>query len=325
MSKTTVLSAANEAVKLWSEELFRDMIIDPFFAKMMGGSSAIVHTKEDFMAKKGDRLRFAIRNRLTGAGVTNGETLRGKEESLVTSTSDLTLNEYRHAVSYDSLLSDQRAQYSLPEETRMAIKDWAVEKLDELCFDAITASPSKIVYSGSATSTATVSDKLTPSLISKLRAIAKTGDNRSFTPIRPVKVDGGEYYVLLVHPHQAYDLKVDTTWTQAQREAQNRGDKNNIFTGALGIWDNVIVKESERVPVTTTWGAGGATAGAKSVLLGQQALVAGYGMRPKIVEDEFDYGLEKGVAIQMIFGVAKPVFNSKDYGSMAVYTARTAL
>jgi len=325
MSKSQVSTSANEAVKLWSEELFRDMIIEPFFAKMQGGSSAIVHTKEDFMAKKGDRLRFAIRNRLTGAGVTNGETLRGKEESLVSNTTDLTLNEYRHAVSYDSLLSDQRAMFSLPEETRTAIKDWAVEKVDELFFDAINASPSKIVYSGSATSTATIADKITPSLISKLRAIAKTGDNRAFTPIKPVKVDGGEYYVLLVHPHQAYDLKIDSTFTQAQREAQARSEKNPIFTGALGVWDNVIIKESERVPVTVDWGAGGSTAGAKAVLLGQQSLVCGYGMRPQIVEDEFDYGAEKGVAIQLIFGTAKPVFDGNDYGSMAVYTARTAL
>jgi len=325
MAITRVESTDNEAVKLWSEQLFRDMIIEPFFAKYMGGSSAICHTKEDFMAKKGDRLRFALRTRLTGTGVTDGETLRGKEEKLDSSTSDLELNVYRHAVSYDSLLSDQRAQFSLPEETRTAIKDWGVEKVDEICFDAITASPTKIIYSGTATSTATVADKITPSLISKLRAIAKTGNKREFVPIRPVKVDNGEFHVLLIHPESSYDLKVDSTWTQAQREAQSRGNSNPIFSGALGIWDNVIVKESERVPVVATWGAGGDTEGQKAVFMGQQALTFGWGMRPEIVEDEFDYGSEKGVAIQMIAGVKKATFDSKDYGSMGVYTARTNL
>lgn len=325
MAISNVASTDNEAVKLWSESLFRDMIIDPFFASMMGGSSSIVHVKEDFMANKGDRLRFAIRYRLKGDGVEGEDTLRGKEEKLDTATSDLELNLYRHAVSYDSLLSVQRAQFSLPEETRSAIKDWAIEKVDSVCFDAITDAPSKIVYSGTATSTATVADKLTPTLISKLRAIAKTGDNRNFVPLKPVKIDGGEYYVLLVHPHQAYDLKVDSTWTQAQRDAQNRGSKNPIFTGALGVWDNVIVKESENIPVTSDWGAGSSTAGAKSVLMGQQALTFGWGMRPSIVEDEFDYGKEKGVAIQLIAACKKASFDSKDYGSMAVYTARTAL
>jgi N4-gp56 family major capsid protein len=325
--ETTYASSANEVNKLWSEDLYRDMIVEPFFAKMMGGSSSIVHVKKDLEASKGDRIRFTLRKKLSGSGVTGDTTLRGNEEKLSTYTSDVELQVYRHAVSYDALLSNQRVAFALPEEVRSAVKDWAIEKVDEICGDAIIAAPTKVVYSGSASATNNIADKITPAMISRAKAIATTGDHRTFIPIRPVKVDGGEYYVLLIHPDAGYDLRIDTTFAQANREAQVRGEKNPLFTGALGVWDNVIVKESERIQRFTNWGSGGTTVGQKAVFMGAQALVFGFGMdgRPQIVEDEFDYKSEKGVAIQIIAGVKKPTFDSKDYGSMGFYTAMTAI
>jgi hypothetical protein len=51
---------------------------------MSEGTNSIVHVKNDLTKSKGDRITYGIRMRLSGAGVTSGQTLEGNEESLVT-------------------------------------------------------------------------------------------------------------------------------------------------------------------------------------------------------------------------------------------------
>ena len=89
------------------------------------------------------------------------------------------------------------------------------------------------------------------------------------------------------------------------------------------MWDNVIVHTHENVGLVDTWGAGGNVHGAKCSFLGAQALVWGWGERPTFVMEDFDYKNEKGIGMNMIYGVGKPKFNSLDYGSMALYVACT--
>lgn len=330
MATTAITTNSAEAVKLWTEKLHRDSVKESFFGSKLMGSDAnnIVHVKNDLEKKAGDRIRFAIRMRLAGAGVTEGQTLEGNEESLLSYTYDLTLGEVAHAVRDNGPMTRQRSMFSVNEESRMALKDWYTEKLDGDCFNAVLSAPTKKHFAGTATTTATLtsSDKLTPSLISKVAAWAKTGGNRNHVPIRPVKISGGEYYVLLVHPDVGYDLRVDTTWQTAQQYAQTRGDSNPIFTGALGVWSNVIVIESEYIPLYTNWGAGSNVNGSQCVFLGAQALCFGYGEnKMKIVQKTFDYDRQIGYGLSSVYAVGKPVFNSKDYGSCGVYVARTAI
>lgn len=89
------------------------------------------------------------------------------------------------------------------------------------------------------------------------------------------------------------------------------------------MWDGVVIHEHEDIPIATNWGAGGAVAGAKCVLMGAQSLVWAWGERPKVISKAFDYEEEHGFAWGFTAKTGKPVFNSKDYGSVAVYVART--
>ena len=213
------------------------------------------------------------------------------------------------------------------EEARSALQDWGTEFIDQRMFTALEASPTKIFYGGSATATGdiTAADKLTPAMISKMRVWAKTGGARSQTPLRPVKINGKMYYVLLVHPDVAYDLKQDATYAQAEREALARSGDHPIFTGAIAMWDGVVIHEHENVSITTNWGAGSNVPGAKCSLMGAQSLLWAWGKRPKIVAKEFDYGDEHGYGWSIIYQTNKPVFNGKDYGSIAMYVARTQI
>lgn len=341
MAETIFTTSDALTKKVWDEKLYRDAVKESYFAKFMQtGSSALVQTKTQLEKEQGDKITFGIRMKLQGAGVTSTQTLEGNEEDLTTHDSSVTLEEYAHAVKDRGPMDRQRAMFSIDEESRSAIKDWMSEKQDALAFAAILNAPTRIFYkdqAAGALSNTTVAatakaalgsthSKLTPGFISYLKAWAMTGGGRtgSQIPLRPVKVNGKNYFILLVHPDNMYDLKIDTTFSQAMREAQERGKDNPLFEGATAIWDGVVIHEHENCTTGTDAG-GGAIAWSKGVFMGAQALVWAWGRRPKVVEETFDYGRKHGYAVSMIAGTAKPVFNSVDYGSLGVYLARTQI
>lgn len=342
MAKTTFATGNALTKKVWEEKLFRDMVKESYFAKFMGDSAdKMVQVKTQLEKGQGDRITVGLRMRLAGAGVVSGQTLEGNEEALSTYSHNITLEQYRHAVRDNGGMDRQRAVFQIDDEAEQAIKDWGTEKIDSLCFAALVgtaASPAgtKFFYktsagvlstatSGTAKTALTAADgKLTPAMISAMKSWALTGGNRSYIPLRPVKVDGRSYLVLLVHPDNMYDLKNDSTFTQALREAEVRGPTNPLFQHASAIWDGVVIHEHENVPVATD-GGGASVAWSSCALIGAQALAFAWGKRPKVVDETFDYGNEHAYAIDMICAASKPQFNSKDYGAVNVFLARTNL
>jgi N4-gp56 family major capsid protein len=192
------------------------------------------------------------------------------------------------------------------------------EKMDLLAFDALgllsssSVNPSKIFYRNSS---GVVSSTGTP-------ATAKTGGNRAYVPLRPLRVDGEDAYVLLVHPDCLYDLESDSTFLGAQRDAMERSKTYPLFVGAKAYWRGVIIRAHENCAIATN-GGGGSVAWAKCAFLGAQALAWSWGERPDVVAETFDYQEQQGYAIRMTCGVKKTAFNSLDFGSLGVYLART--
>jgi N4-gp56 family major capsid protein len=326
MAKTTFATGDALTKKLWEAKLFKDALKQIWWGKFMGeGSDTAVQTKNDLTKSKGDKITFGIRMRLTGDPITGNNTLEGFEQKLTTYDCSVTLQRYRFGVRDDGALSRQRAVFDISAESEQALRDQGSEYIDQLCFDTITGSPTKVLYGGDATATTDIetADKLTPALIAKIATGAKTGWGRAYVPFRPIMVDGRAYYVLLVHPDVMYDLYQDNTFTQAMREAEVRGKENPLFFGSKAIWNGVVIHEHENVPIYTTWGSGGTVHGAKNIFFGAQALVWAWGERPSVVGKMFDYDEEQGYGWRMTSGVAKAKFNSLDYGSAAVYTARS--
>ena len=144
--------------------------------------------------------------------------------------------------------------------------DRGAEKIDDIMFTRIVNAPTRVAYLTSATDFATTtslstakslltsSSQLTANFLSFIKTYAKTGADRSFVPLRPIKIDGRDYYVLLVHPDVMFDLKTDSTFQQFLRDAEKRGNDNPLFTGASAIVDGVIVHEHEKMPITTDGG-----------------------------------------------------------------------
>jgi N4-gp56 family major capsid protein len=72
--------------------------------------------------------------------------------------------------------------------------------------------------------------------------------------IRPARIEGFSepLYVLFVHPYQVTSLRTTSAglWRSIQDAAMQGGKVNDnpMITGALGIYNNVLLVENTRVP-----------------------------------------------------------------------------
>lgn len=344
MSKTAVPTGDNKAKVLYQEKLFRDAQKESYWKgkTFMGeGDKSAIQEDTDLQKQKGEKLRFALRMRLGGNGVTDDEILENNERSLTLYTMDATVHQYRQAVRDHGALDRQRSMYDIPAEHKMALMEWGAEKIDQLIFDMLSigsgaaTDPSKVFYRDGTTGAISAStaataksalrianSKLTPAMCAALRTWARTGGARSYVPIRPLMVEGKPHYILLVHDDVAYDIQNDSTYQSFCRDAEVRGKDNPLFTGSIAIVHGIVIHSHENVAIATDGGAG-AEPWSKGLLFGAQAGVWGWGQRPKVVERDFDYGNEEGTAWEILAAPKKSVYNSLDYGSVGVWLSRT--
>lgn len=310
------------AAKLWSAKLFKESIKDIFFDKYTSKDGNMpIQKNVEFTKKKGETMTFGLRMRLNGDGVnTDNDYLEGNEEEMTFHDFAVTLEERGNAVRAKSKLDLQRPAFDLRTQFKEGLKDWLTEYIDKTIITALSASPTTNmnIFGGDATSTADIdaSDTLSTSVIS----IAKRKARLQTPKVRGVMVNGQERFLLLCHDYQTKALKAESAWQQAQREANIRGEKNPLFSGALGIWDNVVIKEYERVQTYNNWGAGSNLNGARALLLGRQAGITAYGQMPAWYEKLHDYNRIPGVAVDIVWKAAKTVFNSEDFACVAVDT-----
>jgi N4-gp56 family major capsid protein len=345
MANTSYGVNSPSAVKLWSRKLFREALKATTMAKYMGeGSDSMIQVLNDTKKGSGDRIRYQLRMQLSGAGVQGDSTQEGSEEALTVYTDDVLIDQLRHAVRSGGKMSEQRIPFSIREEARMGLQDWWADRIDASIINQLagntgqadtrytgnnsTTAPTSgrhIFVNSNEASEASVSTTSTMSLtaIDKLVATAKTA-----TPlIRPLKVSGEDHFLMFLHPYQVYSLRTSTStgqWLDIQKAAMSGGKVGNnpIFTGALGVYNGVILVENTRVPsvVANT---------RRAVFAGAQAGVFAVGQdnnpeKMTWVEELFDYENQLGVSAGMIFGVKKSVFNSVDFGTLVLTTYATA-
>lgn len=340
MAKTEYATGDAETQKLWDAKLWNDTKKESYFDRFMSeDGSSIVHVKKDLTKKKGDSITVTIRYRGNRAFLPSGTPVEGNEGRLDTATEAVLVDSKRFGIRDNGAIDRQRPAYEMDEETRRAIIEDGSEAVDNEYFTALRSTNTFNFYNvagvftttatlATATAAVTAVDVISPEFITKIKTVALTDRTNGRVPLRPIKIDGKMYLVLLCHPYALADLKQDSTYAQAQREAELRGKENPIFTGAVGVWDGVIIHEHENIYKAAN--AGGVYY-AQNYLMGAQALLSAFAMEPKIVMEEFDYGNEHGIAFNSIWGVQKPQFTkpggstAEDYGSRCVVTAVTNL
>ena len=195
--------------------------------------------------------------------------------------------------------------------------------------------------SDSAIGDATTDDAVNFLFGSKIISIVKIRAQLAFPKFKPIRIGGKKYYIFLGHPLQFKALREETGaagWAQIQANANIRGLANPLFTrqergvgermfdGIVGVIDDVILLESERIE-TRVGGevfdngdtidsdiVDGDYRVARGLLLGAQAGVLGWGQPWKRLERNFDYFRKPGTATDGIYAVSKVRFRDPGAG-----------
>jgi len=331
MANTVSLAGLRAA--LWRKQLFADVQDEVYMTRFIGTKpTSMIQEMEDLKKEKGDNISFGLGIKLSGGGVTGDSELEGHEEKMTDYDEDLAIDQLRHAVRLTGKMDEKKNAYNMRTSAKERMKIWWAERIDQEIMDKLcglttstfantptTPAATRNIWANDAGADAslTADEVMDTKCITAAKQMAKLASPK----VAPLRIDGKDHYVLIMHPYQATDLKKDPVYKQENREAGVRGKKNNIFSGALGIYDGVILHEHEYV---YAWNGGNSSAPiARAVLCGQQAAVIGWGKEVAWVEKSFDYGNKWGISVGAIFGIIKPMFNSLDYGVVTVTTAGT--
>lgn len=353
------------AVKVWARDLFNEVRKGLEWAPLIGtGANAIIQERTE-LKNTGDRVTVGLRMLLTGDGKTENQTLEGNEESLTTYHDNIVINELVHAVRVkaDDSIDAQRVMFDMRTEARDGLRDWWADRLSLTLFIQLSGYTGlTMTYRGRTITPSTVYQGLNtvtaPSTGRKLFATGSTDQavqadtTATFNlglldkakeaamvanpKIRPTRVNGEDMYVCYLHPYQVYDLRTTTSdgqWFDIQKAVIMAGkvSDNPIFTGALGMYNGVVLRQSEDV-VTGVHSTTSAEQSSvrRALFLGAQAGSVAFSSKYsksspfKWVEKEFDYDRELGVSVQGLFGMKKLIFNSTDFGSMTISTYAVA-
>ena len=349
-TSTFTVTGSEFDVHIWSTLTFREALKATLFRRFLGtGKGAIIMRLTELEKSAGDTIKYDLLMQMGNAGVTGDNRMRDNEEALTYYQDSVKIDQLRNAHAFRRM-SQQRTLHDLRMDAKGNLADWFAGKYDTYMMDYLCGNTSRS-FAGN-TATAPDSDHYVMSGdVSKTGTIAtdetSLGSNDQFQladmdyckesagtmtpPMRPANVDGGEYYVVVLHPYSVVDMRLDVansayiTWPAIQMYANQRGLKNPIFDGSLGVYNGMILFESTRIysPRTNV---------RRNLFLGAQAGVFAMGnaynklQQGKVGGDNLmswfeeiaDYGNEVGIAVGSVFGMKATYFNSKDFGKMVI-------
>jgi len=338
-----------QTVKIWSAMTFREALKATLFYKFLGtGKKSIIQRLTDLESSAGDQIKYDLLMQMGNDGVTGDNRMRGNEEALTYYQDTVNIDQLRNAHAFRRM-SQQRTIHDLRMDAKANLSDWFADKMDTYMFNCLCGNTSHsfgqaatapdadhYVVSGDVTNTGTIAtDEGNLSSNDQIQLadmdFAKEKAKVLSPLIRPVMIDGGEYFVVVLHPYSVTDIRLDvansayTSWPDIQMYANKRGLKNPIFDGSLGVYNNMIMYENTRLYEPTSnvrrnlflgsqagvFAVGNAYSKMQQGRSGKDNLMSWY-------EDSDDYGNENGIAVGCIFGVNKATFNSKDYATIVI-------
>ncbi len=344
MAITYTASAAR--VQAWDDEFYTEYVRESRWRPYFGTSeNSIIQVKDRGTGtwRRGDRFTFNLVGQLTNSGVTGSNMMEGNEEALDAYAFLLSVDKIRNAVIIPELEEIKNA-IDMRDAARATLKTWISKDLRDkitLAMGEINGVPFATAteaqrdawldynndralfgnalantdstgglglgydFSDSLATIDNTNDKFSAANLALMKRIAQNANPM----ISPVRTKGDEeWYVAFVNQRAMRDLKADSVFAQANRDARERGKDNPLFTGSDFVWDGVIVREMPEIPVTTN----GTIAVAPVYLCGGQAMAMGWARRTRTVTKMFDYEDKWGVEMSEIRGMGKMRYN---YGS----------
>jgi len=359
--RTVIPFGDPKAQKKWSSSLWVETHKKSYWERkfITTGDNSPVQRLTELEGGPSDRVSYDLSVQLRGKPVYGDDRLQGKAENLKFYSDEVIIDQMRKSVSAGGRMTRKRTAHNLRATGRERLTDYWAKFLDEIIFiylsgarginqdyiegtdwaghagNAIQApDTAHILYAGSATSKSSLatSDKMNRAAIE--RACVKAEMMRALDPsmanMMPVMIGGESHYVAVMSKFDEYNLRNSDTggWLEIQKAAASaEGRKNPIFTGGLGMINNVVLHSHESVIRFDDYGAGSNVKAARSLFLGRQAGVIAYGTkggrRFDWQEETQDHGNEPVVASGTILGVKKSRFNNRDFGVLAIDSAAT--
>jgi len=292
---TTTVDTANSlgltVQTKWSKYVYLEAQRKMFWAQFEGaeGSGMPVIRKDDFAKEALDTIKITSIKQLTGSGVTGASTLQGNEEQMSLVQGNLTVDWVRYAVATDRRTAKRSFLDVIATASGLLANKMAIG-MDNAIFTAFGTATTAL-YAGDATDTATLdaSDTFSTTTLDKIKTYM---DSNLAQPLK--MSNGSEYYGVVIHPYDAYNLRQDTKWSQAQRDANLRGETNPIFSGAMGVYNGMIIFVNK--------GVSNSSSKSKCIVFGGETIFRGYGLMPQFQTQSADYNFQQGVAIEAIYG-----------------------
>ena len=343
-----------QAVKKWASLMAVAINKSSYWAKKFVGEGKDarlpVQRIDDLESGAGDEVTVDLLMPMNQEPTIGDETLEGKEAPLKYFTDRMRIDQVRGGADLGSRMTKKRTLRNLRQDAKRAATDWWKRLQDELYFiymsgsrgtgggfiwsasnpffsvNALTAPDSMhMMYGGSATSkdSLTSSDTMKLRLIDRAVAKAETmgGDGSDELSMIPVSIEGGDHYISLMHTYQADSLRQEAGtggWLDIQKAAAAaEGAKNPIFTGAMGMYNDVVLHKHRNVIRFSDYGAGATLPAARQPLRVAQASFVAYGdnetgTRYRWTEVQKDHENSVTVGTHAIMGVKKATYKSKD-------------
>jgi N4-gp56 family major capsid protein len=270
-------------------------------------------------------------------------------------------------------MSQQRVPYSMRDAAKTGLANWWKDMMDVGLLNQLAGNTAQtnVAYTGLQAPVAPDADHwilaggaaneaaLTSAdvfSVDLIPAIVAKAQGELIFPIKPVLIKGIEVAgVLFLTAQQVRDLKTNYTqgeWGDIYRAALQGGQVtgNPIFTGAIGMINNVVLHQDTRCP----WGdssqnmvldplsgtmvaaptclgapAAGTTNVGRAVFVGAQAAAlacgadkaqSGEALKVNWYEELLDAGNQLRITAGMIWGLKKTRFNNQDFGTIVVST-----
>lgn len=333
----------------------------------------IVQVFDELSKGPGDTIKYDLIPNIVGPGVVGDNPITGQTVSFKALQDSFVINQLRQGEKANGRMSQQRVPYSIRSGMKTTLANWWTQTFDIGFFNQLGGNTAQTnvaytgmnapvapdsdhwIFAGTATSEATLTSAMPfdVSLIAKVNAKARTLP----FPIKPLNINGVQVNgVLFLHPLQVKALRTQYSaggWGDIQKAAyQGLGASggNPIFSGALGVIDNIVLHEAPNVPygdstqnvvydavadafVAHPCSLGspgtGKTSVARAIFVGAQALAIGFGgadvingrtLKVSWSEAVLDHGNQLEVVAGMVFGMHKTRFANKDYATIVIST-----
>ena len=353
------------------KEITKAAFEDSKWAQFIGtGENAIIKSQRE-NGVNGGSVTMRMRGLLRGSGVKDGEKFATAMDEIKYLSQVVQIENIGNSVeSPQKIKIMKQAQFlNFREEAMDALKEWGTDRFDRKIFGRLSADLTNVVYSdingaysGVTDGTAmTAADVLSVKDIEEAAKRARNGldaNGNAVPKLRPfrtvVESNEGvkikrEIYVMMIGGESAQNLKNDPEWTSKQEAAASGGLNKLLFTGQLGVIDDVVLinagtQTTEYAGILTSADttldgvalsgyAGGASGEFKTeinLLLGATAGLLPMDDGWEYYDEEIDMGRRAQFGIDRDFGFAKArfvgttsaeqssIYHNKDYGVIGV-------